>query len=179
MTTYIDPVAQATEYQQMLLRLLGDQDPAEVMARTPGEVRDLASAAGNDLRTRPEASEWSVFECIAHLADAELVISGRLRFILAQDEPPLPGYDQDLWVNKLHASHDESLDEMIAWFEPLRRADIRLWRDSSAEDRARVGMHAERGAESFELTFRLYAGHDLFHMDQARRTLEQLRAGRG
>ena len=178
MTTYVDPVAQASEYQQLLLRLLGDEDPAEVMRRTPGEVRALAAAAGPDLRTRPAPAEWSVFECIAHIADAELVISNRLRFILAQDQPPLPGYDQDLWVDKLHGSRSETLDELLAWFEPLRSADIRLWRESTPEDRARVGMHSERGPESFELTFRLYAGHDIFHIDQARRTLEQLGAGR-
>ena len=163
----IDPVTQGTEYQRLLLSLLGERDPAEVMQATPGRLRALAAQAGEELRTRPEPGEWSVFECIAHIADAEIVISGRLRFILAQDEPPLPGYDQDLWVDKLHQSHDESLDELLAWFDPLRAANLRMWHASSTSDRARVGMHSERGPESFELTFRLYAGHDLFHIAQA------------
>ena len=172
MTVNVDPVTQGREYQELLLRLLGDQDPAEVMQRTAGELRRLAAAAGPALRTRPEEKEWSVFECIAHVVDAELVISGRLRWILAEDEPPLRGYDQDLWVDKLHQSANESLDDLMAWFEPIRAANLRLWRESSPEDRARIGMHSERGPESFELTFKLYAGHDIFHIDQATRTLE-------
>jgi hypothetical protein len=176
MSTYVDPVTQGTEYQRLLLALLGERDPAGVMQATPAQLRQLAAEAGDALRLRPEPKEWSVFECIAHIADAELVISGRLRFILAQDEPPLPGYDQDLWVDRLHQSHDESLDELLAWFEPLRVANLRMWNETDPQDRARVGMHSERGPESFELTFRLYAGHDLFHIGQATRTLQQVRA---
>ena len=167
----VDPVAQGHEYQQLLLSLLGDRDPAVVMQATPARLRALAAEAGAALRLRPEPKEWSVFECIAHIADAELVISGRLRFILAQEQPPLPGYDQDLWIDKLHQSHDESLDELLAWFEPIRAANLRMWNASTPKDRARVGMHSERGPESFELTFRLYAGHDLFHIAQAEKTL--------
>ena len=172
----IDPVTQGSEYQRLLLSLLGDQDPAEVMQATPATLRALAADAGQHLRTRPEQSEWSVFECIAHIADAELVISGRLRFILAQDRPPLPGYDQDLWIDRLHQSDDESLDELLAWFEPLRAANLRMWNETGPADRQRGGMHSERGPESFELTFRLYAGHDIFHIGQAERTLDQVRA---
>ena len=64
----------------------------------------------------------------------------------------------------------------MAWFEPLRAANLRLWHETPPEGRARVGIHSERGPESFELTFRLYAGHDIFHIDQATRTLDLLRA---
>jgi hypothetical protein len=175
MTTYVDPVAQGREYQELLLSLLGDQDPAQVMQRTPASLRQLATEAGDALRDRPEPKEWSVFECIAHVIDAELVISGRLRWILAHDEPPLIGYDQDLWVDRLHQSHNESVDELMAWFEPLRAANLRLWNETPAVDRQRVGIHSERGPESFELTFKLYAGHDIFHMNQARKTLGLVR----
>ena len=38
-------------------------------------------------------------------------------------------------------------------------------------------MHAERGPESFDLTFRMLAGHDRLHLGQARGALEQVRAG--
>jgi hypothetical protein len=168
----LDPVTQGREYQELLLGLLGEQDPGEVMQRTAGELRRLAAATGSALRTRPEEQEWSVFECIAHIVDAEIVISGRLRWILAEDQPPLPGYDQDLWVEKLHQAKDESIEELLGWFEPIRAANLRLWRASSADDRARIGMHSERGPESFELTFKLYAGHDILHIDQATRALD-------
>jgi hypothetical protein len=170
----IDPVFQASAYQQMLLAQLGDDDPAEVQRETPAQWRALISEAGADLRTRPADGEWSVIELLGHAADAELVVAGRLRWIAAQDEPPLLGYDQDQWVSGLdHGDGDPA--QLLDQFEALRRANLALWAWSTPEIRRRVGIHEERGPESFDLTFRLLAGHDRFHVDQARRTLEQVR----
>ena len=170
-----DPVAEPNAYQEMLLGLLGDDDPVDVQSGTPAAVRALVANAGDDLRTAPAAGEWSVVELVGHIADAELVASGRYRWILAHDQPPIPGYDQDLWASRLrHREADP--DELITVFEALRTANLALWRRTPVEDRARLGIHAERGPESYELTFRLLAGHDRFHLDQARRTLEQVRS---
>jgi hypothetical protein len=38
-------------------------------------------------------------------------------------------------------------------------------------------MHEERGPESFDLLFRMIAGHDRFHLAQARRALEAVSGG--
>ncbi|MEX2546167.1 MAG: DinB family protein [Chloroflexota bacterium] len=177
MNVYVDPVAQASEYQQLLLGLLGLDDPAGVQAGTLAEARRLFDAAGPELRTRPEPKEWSVFECFAHIVDAEIVYSGRYRWILAHDKPDLPGYDQDLWVDALHADGQTSPAELFSIFEPLRAANIALWHRTPLELRARYGIHRERGPESYDLSFKIIAGHDRFHLDQARRTLEQVRPG--
>jgi hypothetical protein len=178
MSGFVDPVSQPNEYQQMLLGLLGDLDPADVQQHTPALLKALIAEAGADVRTRPEPAEWSVLECTAHICDAELVIAGRYRWILAHEKPDIQPYDQDLWVDTFHANSDETADELLAWFEPLREADLALWRRTPVTDRARYGLHRERGPESYELTFKLTAGHDLFHVNQARRTLEQVRNGR-
>jgi len=58
----------------------------------------------------------------------------------------------------------------------LRAANLRLWASSRPEDRARIGIHRERGPESYDLTFRLLAGHDRVHLDQAERALATVRA---
>ena len=171
-----DPIGDPTGYQQHLLSLLGTDDPATVQAATPANLRHLIERAGSYLRVRPEPSEWSVFECIAHVTDAEIVMAGRYRFVLAHDEPPLIGYDQDLWVDRLHGVHDDA-SEMVGLFESLRAANVGLWLRISDVDRARVGMHAERGPESFDLAFRMIAGHDRFHVGQAERALKQVRGG--
>jgi hypothetical protein len=165
-----DPVSAPKDYQEYLLALLGDDDPAAVQEGTPGALRALLAEAGEHAGTRPAPGEWSVLGCIAHVSDAELVMSGRYRFVLAHDEPALIGYDQDLWVDRLHGERPDA-EELLGLFEPLRRANVALWRRSSETDRARVGIHAERGPESFDLSFRMIAGHDRFHLEQARRAL--------
>lgn len=171
-----DPVSDAAAYQRLLLGLLGHDDPYAVQAGTPDALRLLVHEAGSDLRTRPAPTEWSVVELIGHITDAELVSSGRYRWILAHDTPAIPGYDQDLWAERLRHREAEAAD-VIALFDALRTANLGLWRRTPVEERSRYGVHAERGPESYELTFRLMAGHDRFHVEQARRTLAQVRSG--
>jgi hypothetical protein len=169
-----DPVLDPTGYQRLVLGALGDDDPAEVQADTPAGLRDLVADTGDGLRTAPRAGEWSVLECLGHIVDAELVSSVRYRWILAHDRPPLVPYDQDLWVTALR-HNDGDPHELLALFEALRSANLALWARSSDSERARVGIHEERGPESYDLSFRLIAGHDRIHTVQARRALEAVR----
>jgi hypothetical protein len=166
-----DPVADPSGYQRHLLGLLGDDDPAAVQAGSASAWRALVHEAADRLRRPPEPREWSVLECLGHAVDAEIVVAGRYRWIVAHDEPPLIGYDQAVWVDRLR-HRDDDPDELLATFEALRAANLGLWSRTSAEEHARVGVHAERGRESFDLLFRMMAGHDRFHMAQARRALE-------
>ena len=119
-----------------------------------------------------------MFGCVAHIADAELVMSGRYRWVIAHDDPPLIGYDQDLWVDRLHSgtgSAAETSDDLLALFVPLREANLALWRRTPEQQRTRAGQHAERGPESYDLAFRMIAGHDRFHLAQAERALDAVR----
>ena len=167
-------ITQAAAYQQSLLDALGGDDPAVAQATTPAVIRALVTEAGPYLRTRPEPGEWSVLGCIDHIVDGELVMSARYRWVIAHDEPEIMGYDQDLWVNRLHA-YDPDPDAIVDYFEALRTANLALWAQTTPEDRARVGVHRERGRESLQLMFDMIGGHDRVHLGQARRTLEAVR----
>lgn len=165
-----DPIGDPSGYQRHLLSLLGGDDPAEVQAATPASWRSIIREAGELLAVPPEPGEWSVLECLGHATDAEIVYAGRYRWIVAHDEPPLIGYDQDRWMDRLHRGAEDP-DALLQLFEALRRANLAFWTRATPSDRARVGLHAERGPESLDLSFRLIAGHDRFHLDQARRGL--------
>lgn len=77
-------------------------------------------------------------------------------------------------VERLRHGEDDAA-ELLGLFEVLRGANLSLWRRTSAEERARVGVHAERGRESLDIVFRLIAGHDRFHLAQAGRALDAVR----
>ena len=51
----------------------------------------------------------------------------------------------------------------------LRRDNLRLIERATPADLLRVGVHAERGEESVGYLMRLYAGHDLMHLNQIAR----------
>jgi hypothetical protein len=169
----IDPVASPRDYQHLMLELVAGRDPAEVQAGLIPEVRSVVTAAGRHLRTRPAPDEWSVVELLGHLVDGEVVGAARYRWILADDQPDLLPYDQDRWVERLN-HREADPEDLLSLLDSLRRSNLDLWARSSAADRERVGIHRERGRESFDLLFRLMAGHGVFHLAQMRRTLRQV-----
>ena len=170
-----DPVDEPKAYQEHLLGLLGNDVPAEVQTGTPAAWRALIEEAADRLRERPQPDEWSVLECLGHAADAEIVYSGRYRWIVAHDEPPLIGYDQALWVQRLR-HRDDDPERLLALLTTLREANLDFWNRSTPQERERVGFYSERGLESLDLSFRLIAGHDRFHLAQARRALDAVKA---
>ena len=90
------------------------------------------------------------------MADSELITSARYRWVLSESEPTLVGFDQTAWVARPdRAGDDPAL--LLELFGVLRRANVALWRRTPAADRGRLGIHAERGLESYELLFRLQA----------------------
>ncbi|MDP9483060.1 MAG: DinB family protein, partial [Chloroflexota bacterium] len=139
-----DPVSSPDAYREAILGWLGDADPAVVQAGTTAKLRATVEAAGGRLRDRPAPTEWSVIECVGHLLDSEIVTAARVRWITAEDEPAIIGYDQDRWVDGLR-HRDDDPDDLIALFDALRTADLRLWAASPASTRERVGIHSERG----------------------------------
>jgi DinB family protein len=163
--------ATAAGYVRALLDLLGPQDPLAVAGELlPCLERRMAGLDQTRLR-RPEApGKWSVIEVIQHLADAEMVMSFRIRMALTEDQPPLQGYDQDRWVSVLRYA-DVPLDVALSQLRGLRGGNLHLWRTLTPEERERAGVHSERGLESVDLMIRLMAGHDLVHRRQIDRIL--------
>jgi hypothetical protein len=176
MSIFSNPASSTPEetaaYVAALLGLLGDNDPVVVLYQTPAALERFLDTIPAQIAARPEApGKWSIRDVIQHLADSELVGGFRLRMVLAHDRPPLVGYDQDLWAGRLRY-RDVELRDAFEQFTALRRGNVRLWQNLTAEDLVRVGLHGERGEESLEQMRRLYAGHDLLHLQQ----LERIRA---
>jgi hypothetical protein len=165
------PTDAPNEYRDMLLALVEGEDPAEVQAGTVSAYRNLVDRAGDRVAVRPEPTEWSVLELVGHAVDAEWVVGARYRWVLAHDQPDLAGYDQDLWVDRLRYADDDP-QRVLNLFGALRAANLDLWKRTPEQERSRWGMHAERGPESFDVMFRMLAGHDRFHLDQAQRALD-------
>lgn len=160
---------QAEAYVAALLDLLGSQDPLDVLRRTPDALSQLLDGLAPEAIVRPEApGKWSIRDVVQHLADSELVGGFRLRITLAQDRPPVAGYDQDLWADRLHYQEIE-IGQALEQFNLLRRLNLRYWGGLSESDLTRVAVHGERGEESLGLLRRLYAGHDLAHLRQLER----------
>jgi DinB superfamily len=175
--TFSNPAAGAAAaagpYVRALLELLGSRDPLEVMADLmPWLDRRLHGVPESVLREAEAPGKWSVIQVVQHLADSDLVAGYRIRMVVAEDQPPLQGYDQDRWAQEFHyeqAALSTALDQLRA----LRAANLRLWTRLRPEQLERVGLHSERGPESAGHILRLMGAHDLVH----RRQIDRILAG--
>jgi uncharacterized damage-inducible protein DinB len=166
---------EAGAYTSAVLGLLADGDPLEVLTRTEGELRRaIDGLTPQQLRTPEAPKKWSIAAVIQHLADSDIVWAWRMRMVLAHDRPAITGYDQDLWAERLRYA-DADPEQALREFGPLRAANLRLLKRASPAELQRVGVHSERGEESVAHMMKMYAGHDLLHLQQIARIRESLR----
>lgn len=170
MSVFTNPATGAGEhasaYVRAILELLGDREPMTVLRQTLTALPAAIAGLSPEQCRQPErAGKWSIVQILQHLADSEVVWTWRMRLVLAQDRPPLTGYDQDRWAERLH--YDETRpEEALELFTVLRRSNLRLLERATPDELTRVGVHVERGEESIAHLRRLYAGHDLLHLRQ-------------
>ena len=169
--------ADAAAYTAALLDLLGDRDPLAVQRTQSAALRAAVAGLTSDVLRRPEApGKWSIVEVLQHLADTELVYGYRMRMIVAHDDPPIQGYDQDRWAGRLHY-RDVDPAEALEQHDVLRRANLRFLERLAPAEWERTGIHSERGPESVRHVVRLVAAHDLLHLrqiDRIRRAVSSL-----
>src|SRR5215475_5447460 len=165
MATQTTPSTSET-YRQKMFSLLGDRDPLTVMSETASKLSDIvARHSPAILRSRPYEGKWTPNEIIGHLTDSEWVYGYRLRLILSEDNPTILGTQQDSWVTR-QRHNDRDPAEMVKTFSKLREMNLATWKRTSPSDLERVGLHNERGPESFGVMLRLLGGHDLSHLEQ-------------
>src|SRR5260221_4397443 len=154
------------EYTQRLLSYGEGKDPLRSQQTAPAKFAVLLKGkTGKQLMRRPAPDKWSVAEILAHLADAELAISWRLRQILTNNAIPIQAYDQDLWARTFDYAHRDP-QESLATFRSLREANLALLKSVPRKLWENYGVHQERGNESISHVVRMVAGHDLNHLRQ-------------
>jgi uncharacterized damage-inducible protein DinB len=171
MTTPSHPSPATAAYVDETLALLGDRDPLGVMAETPLWLTEHLDPLEASILDVPEAEgKWSITQVLAHLADTEIAFGWRARLILTQDRAPLTGFDEGAWVTKFDYANADPAEAYEA-FAMLRLWNLRVWKSATAADLQRVGIHSERGEESFDRLRRMVAGHDLRHRRQIERII--------
>jgi hypothetical protein len=160
------------QYMDRISGLAKDKEPLTVQAGTAKKLERLIKDVPlSKLRKRPALEKWSVSEILAHLADAEIVGSFRMRLILSAPGTPIVAYDQDAWVT---SGHYEKRDprKSLEQFRILREANLALLKSLTPEQWKQYGMHAERGQETITRIVHMFAGHDINHLKQVEAILK-------
>ncbi len=143
-------------------RELGRDELVDALAATPASFREiLLGQRPEDLVRRPDGGGWSPIEVIRHVRDVVQVYGMRFKWIILQDDPFLPNYDEDRWV----AESPDGPDQLAAMLDELavyRAETVRLLRALPPAGWSRRGRHEVLGSVDLEP----YVRHQLAHEEQ-------------
>lgn len=131
-------------------------------------VAALEGFAPDHLTARPLPGKWTAAEIVNHLADSEMNSALRLRRLLTEENPLLPGYDQDFYA--VHFRYNERpVAPALAALRGSRETSSHILGQMSASDWQRTGTHTESGPYTMTDWLRIYAAHAHNHAAQIRR----------
>jgi DinB superfamily len=102
---------------------------------------------------------------VVHCADSETNAAARIRYLAAEADPVILGYDEAEWARRFDY-HDHPLEPALVLVEAVRANTVALIRRIREEAWQRVGRHSESGRYSAEDWLKIYAEHLEIHARQ-------------
>jgi hypothetical protein len=116
---------------------------------------------------------WTVLEVVCHLRDFDGFFYGRAQQMLTETNPRLPAYDHE----KLAIEQQYNAQDLAYVYDELvlsRRRVIAFFESLTDEQWDCVGVHPERGHFTMTDAVMQFGMHDVDHLEQITRILEQV-----
>ena len=120
----------------------------QALAKVPEEARKWRPAPGN----------WSVHEVVCHCADSETNAAARIRYVAAEKDPVVLGYDENAWAVRFDY-HNHPLDAALTVVDAVRANTAALIRRLPEEAWTKEGRHSQSGRYTAEDWLTIYAEH--------------------
>ncbi len=149
------------------VRALRPAEVASLLESMRAAVQAEIGALTDDvLGWHPADGEWCAKECLGHMIEAERRgFNGRIRLILAENEPAFPGWDQQA-VARERQDCARAAASLVAEFSSVRADSIALLQGLSAADLARGGTHEQVGYLRVADLMHEWVHHDRNHFRQ-------------
>ena len=155
------------------------QDRIDRYARGPARLKAALGRVPEEARKwRPGPKKWSVHEVVCHCADSELNAAARIRYLVAEKDPVIVGYDQAEWAKRFDY-HQHPIETALQTVEAVRANTVALLRHLPADAWSREGRHTETGRYAVDDWLNSYGEHLEKHSGQIERNLEAWKATRG
>jgi len=136
------------------------------------EFLHIASAVPADKLDLNDGENWSSRQVIHHCADSEAQSYARLRRLVAEPNPVIQGYDENLWAKDVTLGYtDLPVENSIAVFAAVRAASLDIIRRLKPEQLELKGTHTEAGEYSLKRWLETYTRHANNHADQIKQNL--------
>lgn len=131
-------------------------------------LTELDGLSEEQLNFKPSEQSWSIKEIIIHIADAELVHIHRMKAVLAEENPIMTAFDQDLWTTRLNYQNINH-QLYLQLFQMLRNSFLPILHNLTEQDYSRIGTHNQAGQFSFKDILEHSIEHIDTHIGQIRR----------
>ena len=119
-----------------------------------------------------DGQNWSSRQVIHHCADSEAQSYARLRRLVAEPNPVIQGYDENLWAQDPTLGYTElPIENSIAVFVAVRAASLDIIKRLKPEQLELTGTHTEAGEYSLKRWLETYTRHADDHAEQIKQNL--------
>ena len=110
-----------------------------------------------------EPGKWTIKQVLIHLIDAERVFAFRAFWGIRGDRAPLPGFNQDFWMEEAKVDERSIKDLMKEW-KIVRENTLALLGQCS-EEQSKFLVTASNWKISVRALFFIIIGHQLHHVN--------------
>lgn len=155
-----------TEYAPFYAGYMGlvpEEDVLPLLEEQIAEVRRVAAAIPADQEGyRYAPGKWSFRQVFGHLTDAERVFGFRAFCFSRDQQTPLPGFDENVYVDR--GGFDErTLADLVDEWVSVRRSNVALLRSFGPDVWSRTGTANNHPISVRALAF-IMAGHLRHHL---------------
>jgi hypothetical protein len=119
-----------------------------------------------------DGENWSSRQVIHHCADSEAQSYARLRRLVAEPNPVIQGYDENLWAKDQTLGYSTlPIENSIAVFTAVRAASLDIIKRLKPEQLELTGTHTEAGEYSLKRWLETYTRHANNHAEQIKQNL--------
>jgi uncharacterized damage-inducible protein DinB len=157
-----DPSEHAPYYGKYISLVPGD-DPVAALQENLRTTSELLESIGEEQSNASYAAgKWSMKQLLGHLNDAERIFSYRATRISRGDETPLPGFEQEDYINNFPF---ESLRwaDLVAEYKAIRQSSLALLTQLPKAAWERRGTASNAPVSVLAVAY-IMAGHELHHV---------------
>lgn len=156
------PVKEYAEYYFPYISVLGDVTLIEELEISLHEfIRFVQNIPMDKFDYRYAEGKWTIKEIIQHVIDTERIFAYRALRISRNDQTPLPGFDENNYINNTEAN-SRNIQDLLTELSAVRHSNIFLFKSFSVAQLERSGIASNAGVSVRAIGF-IMIGHQKHH----------------
>jgi len=157
------------EYYAAYINMVGPDVRGQLVEQPTILKSMLGELAPDQVSCLHEPYTWTLKQLMGHLIDCERIFGSRLFRIAAGDPTPIPGIDQNQYVENMDYEN-VSMKALLKEFSQLRKANVLLVKRLKPEALDNMGVASDNPVSAKANLF-ILAGHVSYHLEIIKKRL--------